>query len=402
MREKIDQTRRSFLKKFKSRIQPGPLNDVIILGYCNYVSGPTCLQTLARQGGLVIKIEPKPHGDPTRQVFSPDLFNSLTHNQLSLAVNPKEKKDRLILTALFHISHVIVDNRSVRAKKNDTILQSYLREPNKTHSKIYCSIDAFSNNDLTGVDASVQAATGLAYTNCTSREKPMKVGIPILDQMTGVLAALHISTNLYFLNQPILQQTPLPASTNNVIHIAISLAGVSVWLQTGQMLEALEGKEFFRSGNEDRFAAPFSYYKAKDGFISIATVNEKQFEDFCRYVLKDEDFHKQYPTIRKRIQEHAKFELDLNAKLKKEAKSYWIAKCQKYRVPASPVLTVSETIQQSYVKPLIEKSTDGRKVITTGARNSFFNTRPLSEPAPPLNGDGEMLSDLSSSLLGKH
>ncbi len=383
--------REQLLTQYASDTLPGPLNNTLVLGFCYYVSGPIALQNLVTQGALVIKVERKPLGDPSRYVFSRAMFNSLAHGQLSLAVDYKQEADRHLLETLLDASDIIVDNRSNRAKKNDRILQNYLQGP-KPRPKIYCSIDGFPNaevNTMPGLDASAQASTGLAYTNCASPERPMKVGVPILDIATGLLATNYILANLV-----LLKQSSLPTSTNNLISISVSLAGTSVWLQTGQMISALEGEEFFRTGNQDRFAVPFSYYTAKNGLISIATVNETQFKTLCIEILKDEVFHQKYSTTQVRIKHQDQFERELNEKLKTRNREYWFAQCKQHGIPASPVLTVSEAVQQKYVRALISSSTDDTPVVTHGATHSLFAQSTKPRPAPALDQDHDSLSEL--------
>lgn len=384
------------LANYKDNILPGPLNGIVVLGFCYYLSGPFALQNLVSQGALVIKVERKPIGDPSRKVFSPGFFNSLSHNQLSIALDHHSTDDQQLLTSLLEIADVIVDNRSVQAKRNDSLLQNHLSNIDKLNLQVYCSINGYPNEDVynkPGLDASVQAETGFAYTNCASPTTPLKVGSPILDQVTGLLASNYIMANLYFMSR-------LPSSSKSskkVIYISVSLAGVSMWLQAGQVIRALEGNgEFLRTGNQDQFAAPFSYYTTQNGLISVATVNEEQFRKFCLNVLNDQAFHNKYPTTQIRLEKQEQFECDLNAKLMSQTREYWCSQCEKYAIPASPVLTISEAIKQDFFKELLNYSTDGRAIITHGARNSFFNkARPIS--APSLGRDHNSLSSLQLS-----
>lgn len=393
-------TKKELLTKYQSNILPGPLNGTVVVGLCYYVAGPMALQNLVTQGALVIKIEGKPIGDPSRYVFSKNMFNSLSHNQLSIVLDYKNSFDCDLLVKLFQLADVIVDNRSIRAKKNDAILQKHLQDPNKLQAQIYCSINGFPNpeiNDAPALDASVQAATGLAYTNCASPDKPLKVGVPILDQAVGLLAANYVISNLYLL----LKMPSLPEETKKLIYLSVSMAGASMWLQTGQIINVLEGEEFLRSGNKDRFAVPFSFYTTQNGLISIATVNDDQFKRFCINVLQDEEFHKKYLTIGIRLRDQNQFEDDLNEKLKNNPREYWYELCRKYDIPVSPVLTVSEAIQQRFAKGLIHSSTNGRPIITHGVENSFFKTPKMPAPAPSLDQDHATLSELLTTSGGK-
>ncbi len=379
-------SKEELLKKYKDNVLPGPLNGVVILGFCYYVAGPIALQSLINQGALVIKVEKKPLGDPSRYVFSAHYYNALSYNQLSIAIDYEDDKDRQLLASLIKIADAIVDNRSIRAKKNDKILQSHFANPNKPKAQIYCSINGYPNEEVNNglaLDASVQAATGLGYTNCASATKPLKIGVPILDQVTGLLACNYIVANLYFL----LRTPSLPEAAKKMIYISVSMAGASMWLQTGQVIRALvNGDEFFRSGNQDQFAVPFSYYTTQNGLISVATVNEEQFKRFCLAVLKDSDFHAKYPTFRIRLENQDQFESELNQRLMKHDREYWYECCREQDIPASPVLTVSEAIKQGFFKEILSSSKDSKNIVTQGVTHSFF---PKIKPA-------------SAPLLGEH
>ena len=388
-------TKEKLFAHYKSNILLGPLNGTLVLGFCYYVSGPMALQNLVTQGALVIKIEGKPLGDPSRHVFSDGMFNSMSHNQLSIAIDYHNEDDQKLLINLLQITDVIIDNRSVRAKKNDMILQTHLQNPQKLQPQIYCSINGYPNAetyDAPGLDASIQAATGLAYTNCSSPSNPLKIGIPLLDQVAGLLAAHYVVSNLYFL----LKLPSLHDEEKKLIFISVSMAGVSIWLQTGQVINALEGEEFQRSGNQDQFAVPFSYYTTQNGLISIATVNEGQFKRFCFEVLQDEHFHMKYSTFKERFDKQNEFEHDLNTKLKEKTKEYWCELCRKFTIPASPVLTVSESVKQDFIDNLLSTSADAKPIVTHGTEHSIFPNHTKPAPAPCLDQDRSILFQLYS------
>ncbi|MCP4475992.1 MAG: CoA transferase [Gammaproteobacteria bacterium] len=394
----------TLLEHYSAKLLPGPLNGLIVVGYSYYVAGPIAMQQLVNLGALVIKIEGKPLGDPTRQFLSEEMFNALNYGQLSVAINYKKPQDRQFMAKLLKEAHIILDNRSPKSKQNDLILQNHFKQCGKR--QIYCSINGFPQPDkyaFPAVDASVQAATGFPYTNCHGEDSPLKVGAPILDYTSGLLAVTYTLANLAFLNK-----TLYPNIKHNIMRIRASLAGASIWFQTGQIIHALKGAEFFRSGNQDKFAAPFSYYTAKDGLISIATVNEKQFKRFCLYVLNDQKFHEQYPTIEIRIKKQAEFENALNDRLKTKNAAYSHKHCIEYHIPSSPVLKVKQVIKKDYVRPLLKQTTDGKSIVSPGINVSiadkplsFFNAKSNQSknpfPAHPLNKDRDTIENLLNS-----
>lgn len=390
----------ALLNACTSEVMPGPLNGVIVLGFCYYLAGPIALQRLVEAGALVIKVENRTHGgDPTRQVFTRKMFNAISYGQLGFGIDYGSAIDLAMLHILLQMVDVVIDNRSTTAKTRDIHLQRAFDRSNRSDPLVYCSISGYPNPKKyksAGLDASIQAATGMAYTNCASPEKPMKVGYPVLDLVTGLLAANQIFSSLYYLKG---------RKNSDNVFLSVSLTGASVWLQVGQVLKALEGQEYFRSGNEDQFAAPFSYYTAKDGLVSIATVNEAQFQKFCSDVLQDMNFHQKYPTIKQRVTNQAEFERDLNRKLNVRDRVYWVEKCEVLGIPASPVLTVSEAVTQPFVKEeLLRSSVDGNPIVAAGLENSLFPSTKPPSPAPELDQHKDKLVSilLDRSMSASH
>jgi len=376
--------------KYQSVLIKGPLNGVIVIGFCSYLSGPLTLQNLVQFGALVIKIERKPLGDPTRSFFSKSIFNSINYGQLSIAVDYKDKKDQKVIKRLLQLADIIIDNRSVPAKENDILLKEFLESKDRLQPAIYCSINGYPNekiNRLSGLDVTAQAATGMAYTNVYEKTIPLKVGFPVLDKVTALLASNYVLANLFFLSQ-------LSSShSKQLVFISASLIGSSIWLQSEQVLQAKEGNEYFRKGNQDNLAAPFSFYFAKNGMISIATVNEEQFKKLCDHVLKDSFFHQRYPTIEIRLKKKTQFEDELNQKLRQHPKEYWTKLCNQYGIPSSPVLNVTEAIQQHFIKQLIKSSSDGIPIVTHGTTNSLFGFIP-PRTAPQIDQDRIILEKI--------
>ncbi|MCP4476032.1 MAG: CoA transferase [Gammaproteobacteria bacterium] len=395
----------TLLKHYGAKLIPGPLNGVIVVGYSYYVAGPIAMQQLVNLGALVIKIEGKPLGDPTRQFLSEEMFNALNYGQLSVAIDYKNPQDCQFMAQLLNQANIIMDNRSPSARQRDSTLKNHFKQSGKR--QIYCTISGFPQPDkypFPAVDASVQAATGFPYTNCHGEDTPLKVGAPILDYTSGLFAASYILAY-----RPFLDKTLYPNIKYNTMHIRASLAGASIWFQTGQIINALKGMEFFRSGNEDRFAAPFSYYTTKDGMISIATVSNKQFKRLCLDILKDEKFREEYPTIKIRTSnKQMEFEKAFNDITKTQKTEYWIKKCAECHISSSPVLKVKQAITKGYVQPLLKQTTDGKSIISSGVNVliadkplSFFNTKSNQStkpfPAHKLNEDRSTIEHLLRS-----
>lgn len=362
----------------------GPLNGVLVVEIGQHVSGPMAAEEFARQGALVIKLE-QDKGDPSRTYLSKSNFTSLNAAKLSVVINKNES--RLYLDILT-LADVIIDNRSPEAKEKDVILQNFLNLTDKKHPVIFCSIvgyDSKENKHRRALDVSVQAETGMAITNAPNPNFPLKVGFTVVDITTAFKAASHITAHLFYLkNQSI---------RNLVIHLEVSMAKVSAQLQSGQYLKyATEQKETYREGNRDIFLSPFSFYKTQDGMISLAVIDESQFNKLCQQVLKREDFLKKYPTNKVRL-ESEEFEKELSAILISHTTDYWINACEQQNIPCSKVNSIHQVMQEPIASSFFTHTTDNTLIIANAYLSSLFKENQLNS-APNLNEHHEWVKGL--------
>src|SRR4051812_30277142 len=93
-----------------------PLDDLLVVDLSRVLSGPVCTMTMADMGAEVIKIEPPPHGDDSRQWGPPFVggistyFHSINRNKKSVGLNLKSEAGREILWRLIDRADVVVEN----------------------------------------------------------------------------------------------------------------------------------------------------------------------------------------------------------------------------------------------------------------------------------------------------
>jgi crotonobetainyl-CoA:carnitine CoA-transferase CaiB-like acyl-CoA transferase len=372
------------LAKQFNKLPFGPLNGVLVVEIGQHVSGPMAAEELARQGALVIKLE-QAKGDPSRTYLSKANFASLNAGKLSVVINKNENGFYLDILML---ANVIIDNRSPEAKEKDLILQNFLNISDKNHPVIFCSIvgyDSKENKHRRALDVSVQAETGMAFTNAPNPNFPLKVGFTVVDIATAFKAASHISAHLFYLKNHSIQ--------NVVVHLEVSMAKVAAQLQTGQYLKyAIEQKETHREGNRDIFLSPFSFYKTQDGMISLAVIDEGQFNKLCQRVLKREDFIKKYPTNKVRLESDT-FEKELSAILLGHSTDYWIKACEQQNIPCSKVNSIHQVMQEPFSSSFFTQTTDNTLIIANAYLSSLFKEEQLPG-APNLNEHHEWVKEL--------
>ncbi|MCS5709411.1 CoA transferase [Candidatus Berkiella cookevillensis] len=370
----------------------GPLNGYLVLEIGGNISGPMAGEELARRGALVVKIEMPGIGDPARSYLSPSIFTSCNASKASIVIDKHNEHDNQMYTELLSLADVVIDNRSPDAKHRDEILQRFLHN-DKLNPIIFCSIvgyDSADYHDRPALDVAVQAETGMAMVNAASAHEPLKVGFVVVDTVTGLQAASSIKDHLLALQRGM----RCDAHQKNVIFLEQSMAKTSALLMTGQYLQAYaQGKDAFREGNRDLWVAPFSFYKTKNGMISLAIIGDALFAIFCDKVLQQKELAEQYPTNQSRIENIAAFESILCARLAEKTSEEWIALCRQYNIVCSQVNTITQMLQQPFASQMIAKTQDGTAIIADSCTSSLYQSQ-LIQGAPNLDANKASLQAL--------
>src|SRR5262245_45916585 len=92
------------------------LDGIFVVDLSRVLSGPICSMLLADMGAEVIKVEPPPAGDDSRQWGPPfvggtsSYFLSINRNKKSLGLNLKSEDGRRILWKLIERADVLIEN----------------------------------------------------------------------------------------------------------------------------------------------------------------------------------------------------------------------------------------------------------------------------------------------------
>src|SRR5262245_28238466 len=124
-----------------------PLDDLFVVDLSRVLSGPICSMTMADMGADVVKVEPPPHGDDSRQWGPPFVggistyFHSINRNKKSLGLNLKTKQGKDVLWRLLDRADVLIENfrPGVLAQLGFSYEEVSARNPRV----VYCSISGF-------------------------------------------------------------------------------------------------------------------------------------------------------------------------------------------------------------------------------------------------------------------
>lgn len=388
------------LKSALLHVPDGPLNGILVVEIGQHVSGPLLGSRLARKGAFVIKIEKPIVGDPARNYMSKEIFNSINAGKLSIAIDNKENKSFFI--DILKMADVIIDNRSPEAKENDEALNEFLDLENKYQPVIFCSIIGYEgeeNKHLLALDVAVQARTGMTHVNGPRANQPLKVGFVVLDEVTAIEASDLIASHLFTLSRG----KKVPQQHKQVVRLVVNMAGVSAYLMQGQILNCLTtNTEPYREGNRDNWLSPFSLYESKDGLICIAIIDDSQFKRFCLGVLDNKELLEKFSKLKTRMDKITDFEHQLGNILKTKDTRYWLDRCNKYKVPASFVNTVSQALEEPFFRNVISSTKSGIRIMGDPYASSLY-PKPLLDDAPTLNKDEDdirLLVEKFKELLG--
>jgi crotonobetainyl-CoA:carnitine CoA-transferase CaiB-like acyl-CoA transferase len=325
----------------------GPLDGYRVIDLTTMISGPLATMMLADQGADVIKVEPPVTGDHVRRSghaaghLTASFLNN-NRNKRSITLDLKTDKGRDALLRLAETADVFVQNFRPGVVDRLRVGEKDVRKVSP--QIIYVSISGFGEQGPWAhkpvYDPIVQALSGLTTIQAGSDEaRPRLVRTILPDKLTGVKGAQAITAALL-------------ARTKNGEgqHVRLSmLDSVIAFLWSSDM----GGQTFVGKEVSAQRAATFIdlIYETKDGYISVATMANKQWEALCTATgnlqwLEDERF--KTPSLRDR---HADERLQLvQSALIERTTAEWLETLEEAGVPCAPVLTRMETIRHPQVE----------------------------------------------------
>jgi crotonobetainyl-CoA:carnitine CoA-transferase CaiB-like acyl-CoA transferase len=390
------------LQRFFSK-EELPLANVRVLDLSRVLAGPHCTQMLGDLGAEVIKIENKKTGGDDTRSWGPPFhkdtqqaayFLSCNRNKKSITVDIKTKRGQEIVKRLAEKSDVFVENFKLGDMKRfgldyDTI--------SKINPKIvYCSITGYGqtgpNAHLPGYDFVAQALSGyVTYFSLTTslmsitggkETEPYKVGVAIIDVMTGMYATTGILAAL---------------RKGEGQYIDVSLLDTSLSLLVNQAQNYLvSGKAPSRMGNSHPNISPYDLLHAKDGPLVVTIGNDKQFEEFAA-VIGDPSLSKneKFKQNRARVQNRVELIQRVEELLKTKDRSEWVPLFQERSIPCGAVNTIEQAFQDPHV---VERKVEW-KLKREGVPSAIPS---IANPLRFLNNPIREEDALPPPMLGEH
>jgi formyl-CoA transferase len=273
------------------------LPGIKVIDLTRVLAGPWCTQLLADYGATVIKVEKPGVGDDTRHwgpPYATDADGYLTseaayylaanRGKQSITLDFAQADGAALLRQLVAQADVLIENYKVGSLRKYGLDYESLKAINPR--LIYCSITGFGQTGpyaaRPGYDFAIQGIGGLMSITGERDELPgggpQKVGVALVDVMTGMYASTAILAALA--NR---------ASTGLGRYIDVALLDVQVaMLANAGMNYLVSGAVPKRWGNAHPNIVPYQTFETGQGQIVVAVGNDGQFASFCRVLGKPE------------------------------------------------------------------------------------------------------------------
>lgn len=256
----------------------GPLEGIRVVDLTIGQMGPAATALLADFGAEVIKIESL-RGDPGRGVeLQPDGTSAffLTHNRgkKSITLNLRHPEGREVALRLAERSDVFVQSWTPGTIERLGLGYEAVRERNP--SIIYASASGFGRRgpkaQLPAMDMVAQGVGGLMMANAgPDGAEPVAVGPTVADQTGAFLLALGILLALVHRQR-----------TGRGQQVDASLLGGTVALQGWHIAHYLRsGRMALMAAQRTRRSPLFTFYRARDGWLTIAIIDPRQWPALC-------------------------------------------------------------------------------------------------------------------------
>ena len=337
----------------------GPLSHIRVLDLSRVLAAPWTGQNLADLGAEVIKVERPGKGDDSRAFGPPWIrdpegrdtaesayFCAANRGKKSVTVNLSQPEGQAIVSELAQRCDVLLENYKAGDLARYGLAYEDLRKVNP--GLVYCSVTGFGQtgpySERPGYDFMAQGMGGLMSVTGERDDLPgggpQRVGVPIVDIMTGMYATIAVCAALAHRER-----------TGEGNYIDMALLDTQVAFLANQAMNYLAtGESPGRLGNAHPNIVPYQTFRTQDGDIILACGNDNLFAKFCdvagrRALAVDPRF----ATNAKRVENRAELTRLLADVFATRTTREWVDALEDAGVPNGPI----NTIEQVFAEPQV-------------------------------------------------
>jgi crotonobetainyl-CoA:carnitine CoA-transferase CaiB-like acyl-CoA transferase len=361
------------------------LDDLVIVDFSRVLAGPLATMVLADLGAEVVKVERPGVGDDTRAWGPPydergeaTYFASVNRNKSSVAIDLTSDDGAAQARALVARADVVVEN--FRPGVMDRLGLGWEALHAERPELVYCSITGFGGSGagaaMPGYDLLVQALGGLMSITGERDGEPQKVGVALVDVVTGLFAAVGILAALRHRER---------TGEGQRVEVDLLSSLLAALVNQGSAY-TLAGAVAGRMGNAHPSIAPYELYPTGDGDLVLAVGNDRQFAALCEVVgLPSDD--ERFATNASRVEHRDALRAELVAALAARPAAAWVEALTPRGVPAGQVNDVAGAFalaESLGLEPVVEvPREDGTTARLTRNPIRLSATPPTYRGAPP-------------------
>ncbi|KQZ99305.1 CaiB/BaiF CoA-transferase family protein [Achromobacter sp. Root565] len=326
----------------------GALAGCKVIDLSRVLGGPYCTQILADHGADVLKIEP-PGGDETRGWGPPFLgetasyFVGVNRNKDGMTLDLSQPAGQDLLRHLLADADVMVENFKPGTLEKWGLGYEDLKAA--FPALIHCRVSGFGSDGplggLPGYDACAQAMCGLMSVNGDADGEATRVGLPVVDMVTGLNAAVAI---LLALNER------TRSGLGQFLDITLYDCALSL-LHPHAPNYFYGGKVPQRSGNAHPNIAPYETLPTASGPIFLAVGNNGQFAMLAQTLDAPAlSADARYATNADRLRHRQALRDDLTALLARHEAAALADQLLRAGVPAAAVQTVDQALAHPHTR----------------------------------------------------
>ncbi|HMI60142.1 MAG TPA: CaiB/BaiF CoA-transferase family protein, partial [Puia sp.] len=367
------------------------LEDIIVVDFSQFLSGPSAGLRLADMGARVIKIEKPGTGDICRQLYVSDtriegestIFHAINRNKQSYAADLKKPEDLEKVKKLILQADVVLHNFRPGVMERIGLDYETVRALNPRI--VYGEVSGYGSEgpwkDLPGQDLLVQALSGLTWLSNNRDERPTPMGVSVVDILAGTYLTQGILAALYrrgLDDQPVLVQVSMMEAI-----LDFQFEVLTCFYNDGRQLPV---RSQVSNGNA-YIPAPYGIYKTREGYLSLAMGDIPKLAGLlqCSALAIFTDSAEWFDR-RDEIKEI------LTRHLVSRTADEWLSVLQPADIWCAKVMDYSDLLQQV-----------GYKVLNMELKVKTSNGLSLKTTRCPIRVDGKIAgSETGAPLLGEH
>ena len=322
---------------------PPPLKDLLVADFSRALAGPYATMFLGDLGATVVKVERPGGGDESRGWAPPwsnglsTYYQAINRNKIATVCDLASEEGRRAALDLCLRADVVVQN--FKAGTLDRLGLGAAELLERKPSLIYCSITGFGRDagrDMPGYDFLLQATGGLMSVTGEPDGEPLRVGVAIVDVLTGLHALTGILAALRYRD-----------ATGRGQHVEVELLSSllsGLVNQTSSFLNA--GTVPRRIGNRHPSLAPYELVPARDRPLALAIGNDAQFAAFCAEAgVPGMASDARFRTNAARVENREALLAGIEPALRPRTAAEWVERLTARGVPCGVVNRIDEAIE---------------------------------------------------------